>query len=455
MTTEDTPPDEAGQQRVIEGGATTPDVTLPWAGDPRAPDKTEILETTCLLAAGSPEGVPLRQVLDAVFGDDWSSGGADYLLAHRLPEQHPELLEKHTPYGDLTWLHPTDQAVFLIRSRHECRTGGETPASALRQRGLPSERAAGVLRSVQAVGTDRQYGLLLKLLAYHRGTALEGSPGPEDEQRRKWAAVGTPGTDSRRRVPMRDRYTDEGRAKAVYARYEQRAEALEGLAEDCTDGRLTCATYTLPRECIDSVLDSVRVIREALRSLHARFGYSRADRPRPGEVPAYLAVLEPQGDMVAHLHVVYAAPRLMHHADLRADWAELLEVPAWKPQVFLRRLEVTPEGWQPVATGQQSPEVDAGQAGQPAVEAGEQAVPYGGEVLLAGDLRDYLRGPLRHLSRLAALPHADLHDRADALLAGEGSEQDRHLARQALYWPGEARYTTASQAVSEAAEGGV
>jgi hypothetical protein len=390
--------------------------------------------------------VPLRQVLDAVFGEDWSSGGADHLLAHRLPEQHPELLEKHTQYGDLTWLRPTDQAVFLIRSRHECKTKGEAPTSALRQRGLPSERAAGVLRSVKAVETDRQYGLLLKLLAYHRGTALEGSPGVEGEQRRKWAAVGTPGTDSRQRVPMRDRYTDEGRAAAVRARYEQRAEALEGLAEARTDGRLTCATYTLPRECIDSVLDSVRVIREALRSLHARFGYSRADRSRPGKVPEYLAVLEPQGDMVAHLHVVYAAPRLMDHADLRADWAELLEVPAWKPQVFLRRLEVTPEGWQPVASGQASPEVDAEQAGQQA-ETGEQAATDGGEVLLAGDLRDYLRGPLRHLSRLASLGHADLHDRADALLAGEGSEQDRHLARQALYWPGGARYTTASQAV--------
>lgn len=451
MTREDGP-DEAGQQRVIEGGASTPPVPLPWAGDARGPEKTEILETTCLLAAGTPEGVPLRQVLDAVFGADWSNGGADHLLAYRLPEQHPELLEKHVPYGDLTWLRPTDEAVYLIRSRHECRTGGEAPTSALRQRGLPSERAAGVLKSVKAVESDRQYGLLLRLLAYHRGTALEGGPEVEGEQRRKWAAVGTPGTEGRRRVPMRDRYTDEGRAAGVRARYEQRAEALEELA----DGRLTCATYTLPRECIDSVLDSVRVIRGALRSLHARFGYSRADRPRPGEVPEYLAVLEPQGDMVAHLHVVYAARRLMHRADLRADWAELLEVPAWKPQVFLRSLEVTPEGWRPVTSEQAtaSPEVQAQQPGQQG-ETSEQAVPDGGEVLLAGDVRDYLRGPLRHLSRLAALPHAEVHDRAEALLAGEGSERDRHLARQALYWPEESRYTTASQALQDGAGGAV
>jgi len=438
VTAEDTPPDGAGQQRVIEGGATTPDVTLPWASDPRGPDKTEILETTCLLAAGSPEGVPLRQVLDAVFGNDWSSGGADHLLAHRLPEQHPELLEKHTPYADLTWLRPTDQAVYLIRSMHDSGTGSETPTSALRQRGLPSERAAGVLRSAKAMETDPQYGLLLKLLAYHRGTMT----GPDGRPR--WVAVGTPGTEGRARQRVVDRYTDEQRAKAVRARYEQRAEALEGLAEDYTDGRLTCATYTLPRECIDSVLDSVRVIRDALERLHDRLRYSRADRPRPGEVPEYLAVLEPQGDMVAHLHVVYAARRLMHHADLRADWAELLEVPAWKPQVFLRRLEVTPEGWRPVASGQpECPEVQAGQR----AETGEQALPDGGEVLLAGNLRDYLRGPLRHLSRLAALPHAEVHDRADALLAGEGTVQDRHLARQALYWPEETRYTTCSQAV--------
>jgi hypothetical protein len=331
-------------------------------------------------------------------------------------------------------------------------TERSTPAA--RSLGSPRWRSAevGVLRSVKGIETDRQYGLLLKLLAYHRGTALED--GPDGEQRRKWAKVRSPSTGARK-VPMRDRYVDEGRAAAVRARYEQRAEALEELADD----RLTCVTYTLPRECIDSVLDSVRVIRGALERLHDRLRYSRDDRPRPGEVPAYLAVLEPQGDMVAHLHVVYAVRRLMHHADLRADWAELLEVPAWKPQVFLRSLEVTPEGWRPVVSEQatpspeqaQQPEVQAGQQ----AESGEQAVPDGGEVLLAGDVRDYLRGPLRHLSRLAALPHAEVHDRADALLAGEGTEQDRHLARQALYWPEESRYTTASQAVREAAGGAV
>lgn len=90
MTTEDIPPDEAGQQRVIEEGAIAPDVKLPWAGDPRGLDRSEI-----------------------------------------------------------------DEAVFSIRSRHECRTGCEARSSALRQRGLPSERATGVLRSVRLVETDR------------------------------------------------------------------------------------------------------------------------------------------------------------------------------------------------------------------------------------------------------------------------------------------------------------
>lgn len=442
-------PNATGGADVKEVGASPPPAPTPWAGDPRGPDKTEILETACKLAGDTPEGTPLRKVLDAVFGDDWSGGDADYQIAYRLPKQYPELLEKHKPYGDLLWFRPSDEAVYLIRSRHACKTQGNTDTSTMRQRGLPRQRAAGVLRSVKRIKSDRQFGLLLRLLAYHRGTALED--GPDGEQRRKWAAVGTPGTDARRRVPMRDRYTDVGRASAVRARYEQRAEALEELAEDRTNGQMTCATYTLPRECIDSVLDSVEVIRQALRKLHARFQYSRDERPRPGEVPPYLAVLEPQGDMVAHLHVVYAARRLMHHADLRADWAEILGVPTWKPQIFLRRLTVTREGWRPLASVKDSPEELARQ--QP--EMGEQAISDGGEDLLSGDLRDYLRGPLRHLSRLAKMEHADIHARADSLFAGKGTERDRDLARQAIYWPGETRFTTASQTVRTVAGGTV
>lgn len=81
-------------------------------------------------------------------------------------------------------------------------------------------------------------------------------------------------------------------------------------------------------------------------------------------------------------------------------------------------------------------------------ETGAQAVLDGDEVLLVGDLWDYLHGPPRYLSRLAALDHAEVHEQADALLAGEGTEQDRHLVRQALCWLGD-RYTTASKAVRE------
>lgn len=413
-------------------GASPP--TLPWETNPRVnrPEaKTDVLKNACLLGPTATTPVPLRRVLDATFGATEAHDREDYQLVYRLAQSHPNLLAKSKPYGDLLWLTPSDEAVTLLRSRHDLKTqeGEASPEgdqiAALRQDALPQERAERILSSTRRIRSDRQRGTLLKLLAYHRGTTRT-----EDGERKR-ITVGTPGTASRCRVPASDRFTDTERATRPRTRYERACDALE----DAADGWATWATYTLPRECIPSVYGSVEVVREGLRSLHARMGYDPADpaKPnRPGYVPPYLTALEPHSDLVAHLHVVYAGERrLMDVNDLRQDWAEVIDAPAWKPpRVHLATLSIEPERWQVTRS------------------AGD------GEILRSyGNIRDYHRESLRRLAQLAEMSHERLHERADALLAGEGTPQDRDLAGLALPWATEARFTTAADALKQAESG--
>jgi hypothetical protein len=45
------------------------------------------------------------------------------------------------------------------------------------------------------------------------------------------------------------------------------------------------------------------------------------------------------------------------------------------------------------------------------------------------------------------MPHEEIHDRADALLAGEGTDEDRDLSGLAVPWTTEARLVTATPAL--------
>jgi len=161
--------------------------------------------------------------------------------------------------------------------------------------------------------------------------------------------------------------------------------------------------------------------------LHDRFRHDpkTSSKPsRPGYVPPYLTVLEAQRDMVAHLHVVYAGERrLMDVHDLRRDWADVIDAPASKPpQINLRPLSVGSDGWRVDRT---------------------DAEAY-------GDIREYHRDGLRRLATVAGMPHGKLHDRADRLLAGDGTDDDRDVAGVTLLWATGARFTTASPSLRPA-----
>jgi hypothetical protein len=307
------PVESSPRESCKSSGDNTTAFTLPWEEDDRADAKTKIFKSVCMLAVGSPEGVPFKSVLNAVFGNNWSHGGRNYLLAYRVMTDTPELLETHKPYGDLLWVRPTPEGVSLLRSMHDAGKDPAEGVESVRVSAPPRDRAKRLLSAVSRVTSDRQRGLALKLLAYHRGT-MQGPDGRE-----KWVAVGTPGTSERGRVRVTDRSTDSERAAIPRATYERACDGLESSYDVAT-----WVTYTAPRECVPSVYDSVAVLRDGVADLHDRFRYDPADpsKPnRPGYVPPHLTVLETHRDMVAHLHVVYGGKRrLMDAGDLRRDW---------------------------------------------------------------------------------------------------------------------------------------
>lgn len=203
---------------------------------------------------------------------------------------------------------------------------------------------------------------------------------------------------------------------------------FEGLADGLTARHdvASAVTYTLPRECVPSVYESVEVVREALTRLHRdRFGYSPVGRPRPDGVPDYVAVLEPQRDLTAHLHVAYGGEeRVMAEADLRADWADLLDAPASKPpQVRVQTLSLDSDDWRVTA------------------EDGEPVESYGG-------IREYFGAGTRSLTTLAGMAPDDLHGLADDLRNGALGEDARgeawDLAGLALPWATGTWFTTGS-----------
>jgi len=380
---------------------------VPWADEKHSMEKSLILKTAVLHPDVSPEGIPFHAVLDEVYGDEWESGGPEYGRAYRFIQRYGDYFDTHAPYGDLLWIQPTGAGRTLIRSIGNSGTADDGD----RWDRLPRERAAAVLRSARRMRTDGQRSLLLHLLADHAETMVDDTSTPK-----------TLHLGERGEVTAGDRFTSPVEAGETRATFETLADALTARYDVAT-----WVTYTLPRECIPSVYGSVETLREALDGLHDRFRYSRADRPRPGHVPDYVAVLEPQRDLVAHLHVVYGGEeRVMAREDLRADWADLVDAPASKPpQVDVRTLSLDVDEWTVTA-------VD-----------GENVPAYDG-------VREYHREGFRALARLAEMEADALHGLADDVANGYRQDEGRSLAGLALPFATGARFVSASRAVSAA-----
>lgn len=384
------------------------DADTPWGDEARAMEKSLILKTAVLHPDRTDLGVPFHAVLDEVFGENWTTNGPNYGRAWRFVRRYPDFFDTRKPSGDFLWIRPTERAVSLIQRIQSLGTpdcDGVAPGSDPNR--LPKERTAAVLRSARTIRTDRQRALLLRQMAQEKERMLDA-----DGERKTLDLDG-----GRGKREAATNFTHPGRAARVQARHETIADALTAEYDVAS-----WVTYTLPRECVPSVYDSAAVVREGLTRLHRdRFGYSRQDRPRPGYVPDYMAVLEPQEKLVAHLHVVYGGEeRVMTESNLREDWADLLDAPAGKPpQVDVRTLSLDRVGWSVTA-------VD-----------GEEVDPYDG-------IREYHRAGVQSLATLASMAPDDLHGLAADLENGLRVDVGRDLAGLALLFATGMWFTTYS-----------
>jgi len=83
------------------GGSQHTPVDAPWSGAAREGDKTRLYR----YVRSTRDGVPLPKIVSDVFGDDAEAGGAEYQLARRFFDRHPEFF-KTDRRGGLLWVEP-------------------------------------------------------------------------------------------------------------------------------------------------------------------------------------------------------------------------------------------------------------------------------------------------------------------------------------------------------------
>lgn len=384
------------------------DDPFPWAGQNRGPDKTAVVETAVLLGDSPTESVLRKAVEREVFD---ARNRADRMVVTRLTQNHPEILQnRNTPAGH-GMLKPTRLAVSLIRSMYGCESlpwvETELPAKEDTSE-LPRDRYRAVFGRERGIYTDKQRALAVMLHADHRATlTVETSSG--DQVGKRIAGNGLQSVKA-----TNQRYASVELVDRERARLEAVLDTIEREYK-----MLTFATFTLPRECADSVLDSYAVLSDRLNRFHDRCKTDPVDpeKPdRPGERPTYVWVTEPQSDGWSHRHVIYPGRAGLYDADdVRQDWGELVGAPPGvTPQVHLTTVRIGAE---------------------------------------FDSVRDYCRGPFRGLRALADMSETEMRVLAGRLRDGEASDRDRYLAVLTALWPDERRLWGASDALRRSVNG--
>lgn len=407
------------------------DDPFPWATDPTGPEKTELVVTTALYGDYPTGWAPLSHVLDRAFGE---SEPRHYQRVAWIEENHPELFEKRKASVD-SEVRVTREALYLIRSMQNLETlpwSGPSDVGWDDFDALPVRRFRAGIGAMRRVLTDGGLGYALSLHADHRRTLVDRAGEP------KALDVGpgamTPATARR--------FASVGRATGVMEGLDATFDRVEADHD-----RAVVLTMTLPRGVADSPVHSFEVFADAWRRFRDRLRYSTRTRERPGpdgETPAYVWVREPQRDGWAHGHIQFPGLTTLNPDAIRADWAECLDIPACAevtPWVRVDELRLE-DGWHVVGRqegGERRP-VDA----PGAVEAGGSDEPLVADGSGLPGLRAYYSKGPRRLTELAALSPDEVAERGAALLAGEGTDRDRDLARLTFMWAAEARFWDAS-----------
>lgn len=256
-----------------------------WADRDRASDYDRLAR----YVGNSPEGVPIRWVVNEAFDDPTAADVKATLCFYR---EFDDLFHVYKPTARIAVRGPDG-----LESRETepiwCGSRPGLPIASIRNSytadsppahdDLPRERAASFLSSMPRLTSDAQRALVLRYVADHK--RLHGrAEGDEDAGRMVETEGGT--------VRVGDRFTSPAKAAETASSVRESLRGLRAVtAEDGVED-LTHVSLTLPREVVDSPLASKDTLDEAIQSLHdSRWRRPKQDgsRNRPGEVPPHVS----------------------------------------------------------------------------------------------------------------------------------------------------------------------
>ena len=385
-------------------------VRRPWAGDPRADAKTDLFR----FVAGTPDGANLPYIVRTVFDPDAVAGGADYQIARRFFDEHPDLF-KTARLGGYLWVHPTPAALTLFRRMHAakptdgdgsgCHTGDGRDEWA-------KDRARAFLSKHLTVGSDTTRADLHGELA----TELDAVDGLYSVFERVRDVL------EYLCVPYSTRFNTPSRVADTRDTFDRAWRR----ATERFDRAVSVTLTTDPRRH-DSIAGATASIFEAKNRLVSYLAVDAdSGPPRPGYRPPNLTVLEYTDDGKPHLHVVMFGLRfvttkaaLSWYWDERCDHGEV---------VWFDGLVNRDGRWRWAGAGPD----DAG-----------------------GDApRAYLSKSLRSLSMVAGMSPDDVDDAAAARRSGDPVDAPDDLWKTAIYWALERRLFTGSPSLTHDAPDG-
>ena len=410
----------SASSRCQTGGGEQASVRLPWTGDGRADDKTELFK----YAVSEPNGVPLSKVVRDVFGASAvDKAGGDYQLARRFFRDVSAFQIDRR--GGYLWVEPRVGAFNLRRQYANAKTtgrrrggmsNGDNSGETVGDIGGEDCRASQSGRTVQQYPKDRAKSILEKRLI------LDGSTGGHDYRGELLRELGTERVIQsdkfdilRRRVrgqgghdylliPHTTRFNSERRAASNRDGFTQALETASGRHHEAVV--MTLSTDTNRFESVSEAMSNLMDAKGRLMSwLSTEY--------QIGHRPENLSVVEFTEAGVPHVHVVlFGVGWAVHQRALSAKWDSLGQGRV----VDIRRTMSRGDSW---------------------ILHNDD----GGTVTV----REYLGKAIRGLCRIAAMDDGDLKAAAEA----GNVEYWRH----ALYWATGRQYYSCSGSLKATDDG--
>ncbi|WP_411962825.1 hypothetical protein [Haloferax sp. YSMS24] len=303
--------------------------SCPWADDPRANAKVDLLKYT----VEHPEGAPIVVATRAVLNHDADAGDADHRLALRFYRDNPSLFKTDKQDG-LVWVWPRTSAFTCTANKHSPKHGGrdglgdDTAETADwdvdEEKRRPKTNARSALGQCQVIERDGVRGYLLDALATYRETTAD--------RYHRLDRVRGDGPDTLM-VPYSTRFNSHRRVRDARERF---GGALDRAARRYDRAVLVTLTTDPSR------FDSLGAATTSLMGDVSRFKSWLATDGRLGSRPPSVVVPEFTDAGVPHAHVfLFGVSWVVPHAALSAYWSATRER---GEVVWFDRLESRGEG---------------------------------------------------------------------------------------------------------------